>query len=516
MEITLRPTLKQHQCYEALKNPDIDEVFFGGGAGGGKSWAICESRLINAIQYPGYKSFIGRNELKRLMQSTFVTWNKVCKQHNIPRSLWRLDGKYNYIEFVNPKTGQFDGQGSRIDLLDMKFLPSDDPLYERFGSLEYTDGAIEEAGEVHPLAYEVIRTRTNRHMNDELGVHASLLCTGNPKKNWTYTTFYKPWNRGVLPKDMVFIQSLYSDNPYTAQSYGKTLSKIKDKVTRERLMDGNWEYENDPSVLMDFEAISDLFTNTISDEDEYGYILPSAKYLTLDVARFGGDKIVATCWNGWRAYKIRYKTKQSLEDTKLWVLQIMQEEGIPRSHVMADEDGVGGGLIDMLPGIKGFIANSSALENETEYEYLSTEDEKERQKHGKKVYANLKTQCAYILAEKVNNREASIFCDDEEVKQWIIQDLENIKEKHVDDDDKKKRLIPKEDVKAVIGRSPDFGDTFIMRGYFDIKPPKKAHVVTQTRPDWISRRAGVSAINDMEHEQQTFTQTRPKFNNRRR
>ena len=176
MELTIKPTIKQHLCYQALDTPGIDEVFFGGGAGGGKSWAICESRLIKALMFPGYKSFIGRNELKRLMQSTYITWNKVCQHHNIPRDSWKLDGKYNVIEMRN---------GSKIDLLDLAFKPSD-PLYERFGSLEYTDGAIEEAGETHPMSREVLKTRINRHMNDELGINPCLLNTGNPKKNWTY------------------------------------------------------------------------------------------------------------------------------------------------------------------------------------------------------------------------------------------------------------------------------------------------------------------------------------------
>lgn len=119
MEITLRPTYKQHLAYQALEDPNIDTVFLGGGAGGGKSWTICESRLIKCYRYPGYKSYIGREELKRLMQSTYLTWVKVCAFHNIPRDDWKLNGQYNYIEFKN---------GSRIDLLDLKFLPTD-PLY---------------------------------------------------------------------------------------------------------------------------------------------------------------------------------------------------------------------------------------------------------------------------------------------------------------------------------------------------------------------------------------------------
>jgi hypothetical protein len=32
------------------------------------------------------------------------------------------------------------------------------------------------------------------------------------------------------------------------------------------------------------------------------------------------------------------------------------------------------------------------------------------------------------------------------------------------------RLIPKEDVKEVLGRSPDIGDTLLIRAWFEIRP----------------------------------------------
>lgn len=497
MELRIEPTIKQDNCYEAIDTPGIDEVFFGGGAGGGKSWAICESRLIKAVRFPGYKSFIGRNELKRLMQSTFITWHKVCAHHKIPQDTWRLDGKYNVIEFDN---------GSKIDLLDVKFNPSD-PLYERFGSLEYTDGAIEEAGETHPLAREVLKTRVNRHLNDKYGINPCLLSTGNPKKNWTYHTFYKPWKDGSLPKNMVFIQSLYKDNPHAQSTYDKTLSGIKDNVMRQRLKDGNWEYEDDPSVLMKYEAISDLFTNHLPHEDEYGIEIPQEKYATVDVARFGGDKIVLTCWKGWEAYKIVYREKQSLETTKLWLKDELKIEGIPYSHTMADEDGVGGGLVDMMSGIRGFIANSSPVEVSVDETYsLNYDEREEKSREPKTIYANLKTQCAYILAEKVNSRLCSVKTDDVQIRTWLTEDLELIREANTDSDDKKKHLLPKNEVIQILGRSPDFGDTMIMRAAFELKEPKKSHVITQNRPDWISRKPNMPLNDPM-----GVAQTRPKW-----
>lgn len=434
MDITLRPTIKQTQAYEALNNKEIDTVFFGGGAGGGKSWWICETRLINAIRYPGYKSFIGREELKRLMQSTFVTFTKVCQYHKIPQGTWKLNGQYNYIEFQN---------GSRIDLLDLKFLPTD-PLYERFGSLEYTDGAIEEAGEVHFMAYDVLKTRVGRHKNREFGLHPTLAITGNPKKNWTYSIFYKPFRDGTLPKNQAFIQALYNDNEYTAEDYAKQLRQISDKSTKQRLMFGNWEYDDDPTALIKYENIVDLFTNTIEASIE--------KFITADIARFGRDRTVIKVWRGLECYLIKTFTKQGLDVTAEEIKKLERDENVPRSHILIDEDGVGGGVIDLLPGAKGFIANSVPIES----------------KYKKENYANLKAQCTYLLADYINNHKISITNVEQIVKDLIIAELEQIKSKDADKDGKRK-IIGKEEIKEVLGHSPDYADNLMMRMWFELK-----------------------------------------------
>ena len=106
----------------------------------------CEWLLTCAYMFPNSRWFIARQELTRLKKSTFVTFKKVCRYHNIPDEDWRLDGQNNIIVFTN---------GSTIDLIDVAFKPTD-PDYERFGSLEYTGGFGEE---VHNVAQEHRRVK---------------------------------------------------------------------------------------------------------------------------------------------------------------------------------------------------------------------------------------------------------------------------------------------------------------------------------------------------------------------
>jgi len=351
---------------------------------------------------------------------------------------WKVNGQYNYIELYN---------GSRIDLLDLKHLPTD-PLFERFGSLEYTDGAIEEAGEIHFLAYDVLKSRVGRHMNKEYRVRPTTLITGNPKKNWTYTEFYKPWRDGKLPQNISFIQSLYQDNEHTADEYGKQLSQLRDPILRERLMNGNWEYENEDTMLVKYDHIVDLFTNTASS---------GLKYITADVARYGSDKTVIMVWDGYNVIEIKTFEQSSIQTTSEAIRNLAKQHLVPYSQIIVDEDGIGGGVVDILSGVKGFIANTSPMERIIG--------------QVKENYKNLKTQCSYILAQYINIHKIAIQ-NSGRYREDIIQEIEQLKRRDIDQEGKLK-IMPKDEIKEIIGRSPDFLDCLTMRMYFELAPSYK-------------------------------------------
>lgn len=437
MEINLQPTNKQHEAYEALRDDTSKFVVFGGGAGGGKTWLICEWLMVMAISYPKTRWFIGRNELTRLMQSTYVTFTKVASHHNFKD--WKLNGKYNYIEF---------GNGSRIDLLDVKKNPSD-PLFERFGSTEYTGGALEEAGEIDYGAFDVLKARVGRHMNKEYKIKPKILITCNPKKNWLYNTVYKPHREGTLGSEFAFIQALYNDNPHTADTYEEQLSSISDKTMKERLMFGNWEYENDPRSLMSYDAITDLFTNTVKPTK-------NEKYLTADIARYGNDNTVLCLWNDFVCTDIFTYEKTGTDVIAQEIKRILAERQIPYSKCIIDEDGVGGGVLDQIRGARGFMANRQPLPNR----YTGKPDN----------FNNLKSQATFAFADFVNTHKMAIKIDDEDIKTRIIEELEVIRSKD-EVIEGKLQVESKEIVKELIGRSPDIADALMMRMYFELEQP---------------------------------------------
>jgi hypothetical protein len=80
------------------------------------------------------------------------------------------------------------------------------------------------------------------------------------------------------------------------------------------------------------------------------------------------------------------------------------------------------------------------------------------------AFQNLKTQRAFKLAELVENHRMAIVPSGD---QGEITEFSQIKQRDMDKDGKLK-IVGKDEVREAIGRSPDTGDTFIMRMYFEL------------------------------------------------
>lgn len=430
---------KQQSALKILTDKSTVELIYGGAAGGAKSWTGCTWLQFMCECYPETKWFIGREELKRLRESTFITFYKTANHYGIHD--FKYNGQDHYFQFDN---------GSRIDLLDLKYLPGD-PLYERYGSTEYTGGWIEEGGEVDFGAYDTLKSRVGRHLNDRYGLVRKLFVTCNPKKNWLYQYFWKPFLSGSLLPNQKFLQAFVDDNPFQESGYKEALESIKDPIKRARLLEGLWEYDDDPSQLIDFDAITDIFNNA--------QLAGGEGFITADIARFGADRTVIIRWNGWIAEAIRIIDSSGIDAVADEIREMMKEYRIRISNVVVDDDGVGGGVKDILR-CRGFVNNSRAIEVFN---------------RGKEQFRNLKSQCYFYFATRVNERGVWVKSRVEKIRTMLVEELEQVKQKEVDSD-KPKEIVAKEDVKKILGRSPDISDALMMREYFELQPKAKPRV----------------------------------------
>lgn len=435
---------KQKQVARFWVDKITTDIVYGGSKGSGKSYLGVSLIFGDAFIYPGTHYFIARKKLNDIRKFTIPSIHEVFGHWGIQKNHWHYNGQDSFYELYN---------GSRVYLLDAKYLPSD-PLYMRFGSMQMTRGMIEEAGEFEEAAKNNLSASVGRWKNDEYELTAKLLQTCNPSKNYLYRDYYKPSLSNTLPIWRKFVQALPSDNKKLSKGYLENLERNLSKNEKERLLKGNWEYDDDPATLIDYNKSIDVFSNT--------HVPTGNKYITSDLARLGGDRIVIIEWEGFRG-KVRAYKKQGLDITTQRIEDAKNRLKCGKSDIIVDEDGLGGGVVDFYK-CKGFVNNSSPLP--------SPNGPKDKKGNPiKENYDNLKSQCSFRMADRINKGEIYLEAEDDNMKDLIIEEMEQVKQKKLDSD-LKKGVVPKQKVKELLGRSPDFWDTIMMREFFELVPKR--------------------------------------------
>jgi len=422
---------KQNNAVYFLKDKITKEIIYGGAAGGGKSAIGCLWLIEQCQMYPGTRWLMGRSKLKTLKETTLNTFFELT-------SNLKLSNQFN----INNQSGViYWNNGSEIILKDLYQYPSD-PNFDSLGSLEITGAFVDECNQISYKAWQIVTSRIRYKLND-FNIVPKILGTCNPSKNWVYSKFYIPSTNGTISNSRRFIQSLPTDNPHLHPSYLESLLAL-DENSKRRLYYGDWAYDNDPSSLISFDKINDVFTND--------FVIAGQMYISADIARYGSDKMVICVWSGFRVIEIFTLDKSSITQTAEAIKGLALKHKVPNSNIIADEDGVGGGVVDVLQ-CKGFVNNSRALKEENQL----------------MEYQNLKTQCYYKLAEKIQRNEVFIDCKDGYTQDLITKELEQVKRDKIDSDGKL-RIIQKEKVKELIGHSPDYTDALMMRLWFELSP----------------------------------------------
>jgi len=434
LEITPTLTSKQKTAFKYLYDNKTSEVLFGGAAGGGKSWTGCAWIIILCLQYKGIRCLIGRSKLTNLKKTTMNTFFEVCKQ-------WNINSGEHFTFNAGSSTVTFYN-GSEVYLKDLYHYPSD-PNYDSLGSLELTAVFVDECNQITEKAKQVLTSRI-RYKLDEYGILPKILLTCNPSKNWVYTEFYRPSRMNKLPEYRKFVQSLVTDNPFISKHYEEQLEKL-DEISKQRLLHGNWEYDDSDDRLMDYDKLVESF-NTKLPEGE--------KYITADIARFGNDKTVIVLWNGLNAINFWTMDTNTVTEAANKIKEIQMLNEVILRNIIVDEDGIGGGVKDILR-CKGFINNGRPLQ--------------------KGNYRNLKTQCYYLLSDMINKEEVGFDIRDIEVKKKLLQELEQVRRKNIDKD-AKLQIIGKDEIKDTIGRSPDYADAVMMRMFYEIRGDGKYYI----------------------------------------
>lgn len=425
MTINFEPTPKQFKMLEAFEDANTTELLFGGSAGSSKSYGICALILLKCLQHPGIRIGLARNELTTLKKTTIISLFEVANNWGIT-DLFNYNSTAGIIKFNNT---------SEIILQELRYLPSDNQ-YNRLGGQLFTFGVIDEVGEVDEQGFNVFKSRLGRWKNDELKIKPIVLMTCNPTKGWLYNRFYQPHKTNELKPYQKFIQALPTDNKYLSKDYINNLMTLPTQQ-RERLLYGNWDYEQSDNQLLNYEQIQDIYKNIPELADN------AKKYITADIA-FTSDKCVIMVWSDLIITQIYVNPSDNVED---FIIKLAKDNHIPMSNISYDSDGVGQFLKKRLIGAKPIVNNARALYDEN--------------------FKNLKTQLYYKLVDVIKDNRLKVI--DKLHSTEISEELGFIHHKPTSVVGKLE-MVDKGEVKRMLGRSPDFSDAMAYRMIWELKP----------------------------------------------
>lgn len=272
-------------------------------------------------------------------------------------------------------------------------------------------------------------------------------------------------------KSAVFVRAELDDNIALLTSspeYKANLAQQSDEQ-RERDFKGNWNFKAMGDDLVKVSHIQKCFNNDAQTDD-------GIRRMSIDVALEGGDSCVMWLWIGWHVAdifvcKVDSKTLLNAINTKREEWRVLEE------NIVYDLQGVGQYL-------KGFLAKARPFNNQEAVD-----------KKYKGMYDNKKSQCAFMFADRLIQGEVSFepsilkrrFSGKNftnlELEKILLQERKILKA-DISKADKGKCLISKDQMKSksILGRSPDFMESLLMREIFDVN---KTEVEI---PKWLQRR----------------------------
>ena len=425
---------KQKRALKALLNSEngVNEILYGGAAGGGKSWVGCFFIIFMALNYPETRYLIGRAKLLSLKQTTLKTFWDVCKWLNLKKGIhYTYNGQVNEIKFFN---------GSEVILKDLFMYPSD-PDFDSLGSLEITAAFIDEVNQITEKAKNIVISRI-RYKLDENNLIPKTFMSCNPAKNWVYNSFYKPYTENKLEPFRLFIEALAKDNEYISRHYLENLMRL-DKVSRNRLALGLWEYSDELSMF-DFVKIQE----TISRKRK---VTGDRFFISADIARLGKDKtIIVVVSNTLEVVQLIELEKKKTNQVAKAIKKIKDFYNVDEYDIAIDTDGVGGGVMDQLEEMN--ILNAVSIVNNS------------KAKNGAN-YENLKTQLYFKLAEMFESDRIAFNKITDEQAEKITQEVQVLRREKVEQDGRV-CMTRKAEVKALLSRSPDYSDALAYAMYF--------------------------------------------------
>lgn len=316
-----------------------------------------------------------------------------------------------------------------------------DPIEERSGKVRYVymeGDSIDEAvwGDTPHEVYMQVRDKIDALWQpeyEEMGFDKERMFV----KSVTFIRADIKYNKKLLVSDPNYLAGLANQS----------------EEQKARDLGGNWNF-----MAMGDDMIKMIHLQNCFDAPQHTE--NNVRYASCDVAFTGGDNCVLWLWIGHHLADLCV-TKMDSMATCAIVKSKLEEWGVDEKNFVYDLNGLG-------QTFKGYFKRARPFNN---LEAV--------QPRFKFTYDNVKSQCAYMLAEKMQRAEISFEhevlerrfsgkgFDGKKLKD-ILQEERKCIRKDENKADKGWCLIKKEQMKKLCGHSPDFFEALVMRMIFDV------------------------------------------------
>ncbi len=448
-----RTNKKQMEFHKAPEEYKL----FGGAMGGGKTAALInEGQQLN-LDYPDNFGLLIRKTWPSFRDTVLPQMDKFIDTKLVAD--WNHSSKY--ITYKNGSKIRYGGLGDK---------PDD---WEKWMSGEYGWIAIDQAEQFTELEYEMLATRLRLKLP---GILYFFLLSCNPNIGWIKERFIES-NRD----DHIFIPSLPMDNAANLpDTYIARMKKILTPQRQKALLDGDWEAVGEPDNVYPYLDVQKATKRRLEAS------LPIE--IGVDVARSGDDESVIALREGMR---VRIFSQQKGHDTMrttglIWrccstrILPGLKEK-LDKIVIKVDADGLGAGVVDRLKEQK---YEKEKLYTEMILKGLIPKKRKALQEEGYKLkikileihgsgkarspgeFKNLRAEIHMGMMHLLPDLDLP---DDRELTTQLMAIKYKINSAG------QIQIMPKEEIKKKLGRSPDQAEAVIY-SLASIKPQKEAKI----------------------------------------
>lgn len=294
-------------------------------------------------------------------------------------------------------------------------------------------------------------------------------CSAVMDAAWTPAMEALGYNKArTLCKSVAFVRADLTENLKLLESDPTYLANLAGQDEEQRMRDlmANWNYKNTGDDMIKMQDLEDVYNNAyqIGEKDE--------DYASADIALTGGDNLVMWHWRGFHIVDL-FVCRADSRTVVAMVQEKLAEWGVHEENFTYDLNGIG-------QYFKGYFPDAVPFNNMAAPIAQNSKDEKGI----KALYANLKSQCAYLLYIKIKNKEISFEqslldrkysgngFEKTPLRQVLMKERKCFRRSE-SSDDKGFALIKKAEMKKWVGHSPDFWESLLYRMIFEVSKRHK-------------------------------------------